>query len=102
MNATELAKAFAEEMNDTLTTAEIDEVNRLNAAETNPNICHSHDFCDANEVMLAAMARFGVEFDTSNSLHELLDKAWGIAKGAEFNAEKIDSDEREIDQHFEK
>jgi hypothetical protein len=32
--------------------AKYNQVLKLNRAEQNPNVCHSHDFIDANEVML--------------------------------------------------
>jgi len=32
------------------------EIHRRNAVETNPNVCHTHDFCDANVFMDEAFA----------------------------------------------
>ncbi len=36
------------------------EINDRNAAEEDANICHSHDFCDANEYMNEAMELHGL------------------------------------------
>lgn len=49
-----LAGAFADTIHDWTTSAEFAEICRLNAAETNLAVCHSHDFIDANEAMNAA------------------------------------------------
>jgi hypothetical protein len=72
MNAVELAKEFSAELRRTLTADEMDEVNRLNADEANPGVCHSHDFCDANQVMLDVLG-FAV-FDASQN--DLISQAW--------------------------
>jgi hypothetical protein len=58
--AEQLATEFVDELRDQLTPAEFAEVRKRNAAETNPLICHSHDFCDANMVMLDAIERLGI------------------------------------------
>jgi hypothetical protein len=90
MTPTELAKAFCEELSRNLTPEQLDEVNRLNA-EDSDNICHSHDFCDANQVMLDAM---GAEFENTDEQNTLINQAWAIAKAAEFSAYEVDRQER--------
>jgi hypothetical protein len=90
MTHTELAKAFCEELSRNLTPEQLDEVNRLNA-EDSDNICHSHDFCDANQVMLDAM---GAEFENTDEQNTLINQAWAIAKAAEFSAYEVDRQER--------
>lgn len=91
MNAVELAKAFSEELGRVLTAEQMDEVNRLNATETNKSICHSHDFCDANQVMLDALG------GENEGQDDLITQAWDIAKNAEFDVSQIERDEREMD-----
>jgi hypothetical protein len=93
MNAVELAKAFSEELRRVLTADEMGEVNRLNAEEANSGVCHSHDFCDANQVMLDAM---GDEFENTDEQNALISQAWNIAKAAEFDVDQIDRDDREM------
>lgn len=94
--AYDLAAAFSVELEQTLTYDQFEEVLHRNAAETDPRICHSHDFCDANQVMLDALSAIGAElgwpehiwkeFDASNDEQgALINKAWGIAKEAKFN-----------------
>jgi hypothetical protein len=51
-----LAHAFARRLREELTGSEIMEVVALNAAESTPDVCHSHDFCDSNMTMLEALA----------------------------------------------
>lgn len=46
-----LARDFDARLRETLTVAEYDAMWAANRAEPNPNVCHSHDYCDANMVM---------------------------------------------------
>jgi hypothetical protein len=62
----QVGDTFARLLRESLTTAQFAEVIRRNAVETNPNICHSHDFCDANMVMADAMMEYGIEIDGDN------------------------------------
>lgn len=49
-----LASAFCRILRATIGDEETDEAARLNAQDRDPNICRSHDYCDANEVMSEA------------------------------------------------
>ena len=64
--------------------ANFEAVATLNAAEKNPEICHSHDFCDANEVMAEAFAAVvGRSIDLqSDADSELWSEAWASYKAA--------------------
>ena len=56
-----------------------------NKAETNPGICHSHDFCDSNQAMINALQKHGIEFNGQDEAqHELINEAWRIAKAEGF------------------
>jgi hypothetical protein len=57
-----------------------------NERETDPGICHSHDFCDANEVMLEAFKVFIAGDDVMTGIVtgdrdtvSLWNKAWDYA-----------------------
>jgi hypothetical protein len=54
-----------------------------NARELNPNVCHSHDYCDANEIMAATWLNLqGEDFNGQyNSDVTLWNAAWDHAKG---------------------
>lgn len=97
MDAYDLAKAFSEELAATLTAEQMDAVNERNTSETDKNICHSHDFCDANQVMLDAMASLGREWDNCDEDNAMVTDAWNIAKNAEFSTHSINIDRREMD-----
>lgn len=97
MKAYDLARAFAEELNSTLTPEQMEEVNLRNTEDTDKSICHSHDFTDANQVMLNALARFGMDFSVDGTA--LINDAWDIAKCAEFSPAAIERDEREMERH---
>lgn len=66
-----------------LTRDERYQITRLNAAEKNPNICHSHDFCDPNQAMLDAMEKVGIDFfpDEGEPEFDLVKAAWPIGIG---------------------
>lgn len=59
-----------------------------NMSEENPEICHSHDFCDANEVMNDALEWFDFELYSDSGLNQETEKvfsaAWKIAKANNF------------------
>ena len=86
----ELAYRFARGIRSYHTAEEMAEVNRRNAVETNPAICHSHDYYDANTAMLAALYELGMELDVqSEAQTALTDAAWAIARAAGFDAQRI-------------
>jgi aminoglycoside phosphotransferase len=98
-SAYQLAKAFAEELNKTLTAEQMEEVNRLNAAEENDGICHSHDFCDANVIMLNAWQLIDPTADCTQIIRspKLAAKwniAWDMAKTNGFSAAAITEQEQ--------
>ncbi len=65
-----------------LTDEQLREVQRRNLHETDSNVCHSHDFCDANEAMLEAMADLEISMDMENAAHvQLWNEGWRIARG---------------------
>lgn len=60
---------------------------KLNAAEPNSSICHSHDFTDANEVMNEAwdITYPGTPFNMHNDTHcQYWSEAWSLAKQQKF------------------
>jgi predicted metalloendopeptidase len=66
------------------------EIDKLNSEESNPDVCHSHDFCDANVFMLAAVnATLGLpddEYDSDNQeQNDLFNAAWSEAKRIGFS-----------------
>jgi hypothetical protein len=89
-----LALEFARTLRAYLTDAEMAECIARNRAETSPGVCHSHDFCDANDAMAEAHAACDmptcVEFDESQQpeYHEracrIWSLAWDIAQRSEF------------------
>ncbi len=92
-----LAKEFCRILSETLSAEQVAQVLMRNAEEANPSICHSHDFCDANMVMQAALDSFGVDPMSSgedgkamsDEIAVLWADAWDMAKGAGFNASDV-------------
>lgn len=82
-----LARAFGARMQE-LPRAQFRQVIDRNKCESNDLICHSHDFVDANMVMLAAFEdvyKRAIDMDNEEEL-ELWNDAWAIAKAADFFA----------------
>jgi len=69
---------FAELVRECLSDSEYKKMCRLNAAETDANICHSHDYCDANVLMADAMAEFDLPELSSKSDDDFI-AFWGAA-----------------------
>lgn len=77
--AKELARRFDEVLRDHVTRQEYGEILRLNCKEEYKDSCASHDFCDANMVMLEAMKSFGIPEDMAvedDQCHRLWQDAW--------------------------
>lgn len=72
-----IAVKFCENIGGLLTREQIAEVVRRNENEQNTNICHSHDFCDANQAMIDAV---GEEFYNSDPQNANINEAWDMAK----------------------
>lgn len=92
----QVARVFAAKLLEEIGAANLAEVNRLNTPEDRAaGICHSHDFCDANMVMLAAFAQCeGISEDDACDTATQTDegtahwnKAWDIAADNRFFAE---------------
>ena len=92
--AQEVAREYSKVLRDWLSEEEMAEVIRLNKAQANPSVCHSHDFCDANMAMQEAFRNLKTTtpFDASGDdeeaqVTELWNEAWDIAKKSEFAVE---------------
>jgi len=84
-----LAATFVRILRQTIGDEKYAKVVALNGVELNPDVCHSHDFCDANMVMDAAFHTFGVdpleygyteEDGMSQEVCDLWNAAWNRAK----------------------
>jgi hypothetical protein len=84
MTKEKLAKKFSQLLIDEVGRFKVCRINRLNRNEKNKDICHSHDFTDANEIMLAAREELGIEFPNHDDEWDVLSEAWGLAKTNNF------------------
>ena len=81
-----VARAFVESLRERLTAAQWDAMVAANAAETDPNICHSHDYFDANEYMAGAISDVDGTPDAperpedEDAYFDLWNAAWNHAK----------------------
>lgn len=90
---TKLANQFSLVLRDWMTEDQMAEVLLRNVNETNPSICHTHDFVDANQAMLDAAEMIGIATDdvgidtpaTDGVLGtHLWNAAWNLAKSNGF------------------
>lgn len=79
MTAQELADRFSRRIRRVLTVDEVDSANELNADETEDGVCHTHDYCDANMVMMNALGMMPRESDSG-----LWAEAWRLARESGF------------------
>lgn len=82
-----LAMEFCHEMRATLTQEQMEQVLALNALEMNPNVCHSHDFCDANMVLNEVFVRHGMDATEDGGMGrwgDLWNQTWNLAKSRGF------------------
>ena len=98
----QLSLEFSKIIREWLTPEELVKVNKLN--RTNPealsgSICHTHDFCDANQAMIDAMELCGIEWifapetrdpdydnvsQSKDRQGQMIDRAWNLAKANGF------------------
>lgn len=85
----QIAHAFGEVIHRETTPEQMAEINRRNAAEPNPSVCHTHDFADANEWMAEAFKQVMLrDVDiTSDTDNALWNRAWTHAKSVGFYAD---------------
>lgn len=80
--AEKIARRFSELLWDNVTHEDMHRVIRLNDAETDLNIDHIHDVCDANHYMDIAMREF--RLDSLKDI-DMTNNAWNIAKQSKFS-----------------
>ena len=81
-----LAEKFVELLRAALTPSEFAEMADANANETDARICHSHDYCDANQIMLGAVEALGA-LGIENT-DGVFGDAWTYAREELFTPEK--------------
>lgn len=82
-----LALEFSQGLHAYLTPEQMSEVVERNKNETDPNICHSHDFCDANMFLHEVFMAYGMDVADEGGMERygpLWDQAWNLAKSREF------------------
>ncbi len=74
-----LAMVFAARIRESLSPIKLAQVVARNRKETDPRVCHSHDFLDSNLIMSDAMAAIGIP-----AKNPVWDEAWDLAKAHAF------------------
>lgn len=93
-DAKSLARLFVRLVNRDLTAEELGEVRFLNKTDGYAGCCATHDFVDANMVMLEAYSVASCtpanDVDVSDeAVQRLMNAAWDLARAAEFRAEDV-------------
>jgi hypothetical protein len=87
VSAEQLAREFSNSLKKILSKAEIVELVRRNREEISPNICHSHDFCDANMALHEVFMGHGMDIADEGGRERwgvIWDATWNLAKSKEF------------------
>lgn len=82
-----LAVEFCDAMRKALTPEQMRQVVERNDTETDPGVCHSHDFCDANIVLHEVFMRHGIDStkeDAPSAWVDLWNRTWDLAKARGF------------------
>ncbi|VWC80629.1 hypothetical protein BLA39750_01171 [Burkholderia lata] len=91
--AARVAKAFCEGLGSLLTADEIDLACEQNRSAQESGVCHTHDFCDANAVMVSAFVTCGLvdrgQDVVADNLQPIWNTAWRLAANAGFHADAI-------------
>lgn len=104
-DAPKIARQFVRNLIDELGADKVRLVAYRNSKQMHPNVCHSHDFCDANMIMDSAFIdcgfrTIGDEYDKeipddaellkiSDNNTPVWNAAWDIAKRASFDPDAI-------------
>ena len=89
----QLARKFSQLLVESIGLTSVQEANRRNQTDAYKDCCGSHDFCDANMVMLAAFEALGLKDPLARPSvdHEpdftLWNEAWEIARNNKFYLE---------------
>ncbi len=83
-----IAATFTTKLFEALGDIKMHEVMRRNRSEENPNVCHSHDFCDANMIMADAFSEeTGRDLDVADEGDAALcNEAWELARVSRFES----------------
>ncbi|MDP2828662.1 MAG: hypothetical protein Q8O37_08650 [Sulfuricellaceae bacterium] len=82
-----MAAEFSDLLKSWLSPEEMEEVVRRNEGEDDLNICHSHDFCDANMALHEVFMRHGMDVTDEQGASRFGQKwgeVWQLAKGKQF------------------
>lgn len=78
---------FSKNLRSVLSSEEMEELVRKNHAEAIPEICHSHDYCDANMVLHEVFMKHGMDVADEGGIErwgEMWDAVWNLAKSNDF------------------
>lgn len=91
LDPVKLGAKFAQLMSIALSPEQLQEVNERNKAEGMSGcVCASHDFMDANMIMLEAMESFGHELEPeSDDQARAMNTAWMLAQRALFDEQSV-------------
>lgn len=96
-NQLRVARAFCRELREYLSPQLVGKIIARNKREGNEHVCHSHDFCDGNQIMLNAFTRCRLPspaatgYINDDDYMNLWSKAWTIASRSGFVAANCNS-----------
>ncbi|MDN7869816.1 hypothetical protein QZM26_10355 [Burkholderia multivorans] len=83
MNKLEMAQSFSKKLVDNHRAEQIIDIIISNRHEDNVGVCHSHDYFDANMLMLEVFEENNLSIEDESN-HALWNEVWDLAKKNEF------------------
>lgn len=78
-----MAQSFSKKLVDCHTPEQMIDIIICNRQEKNTGVCHSHDYCDANMLMLEVFEENNLNVEDEAN-HQLWNDVWDLAKQNEF------------------
>ncbi|MDN8018151.1 hypothetical protein QZN08_27345 [Burkholderia multivorans] len=83
MDKLAMAQSFSKKLVDNHRAEQIIDIIISNRHEDNVGVCHSHDYCDANMLMLEVFEENNLSIEDESN-HALWNEVWDLAKKNEF------------------
>ncbi|HDR9188651.1 TPA: hypothetical protein QDB51_002726 [Burkholderia vietnamiensis] len=99
MNKLEMAQLFSKKLVESHRAEQMMDIIISNRQEENEGVCHSHDYCDANMLMLEVFEENNLSIEDESN-HALWNEVWELAKKNEFFYKMSEEKAREYLSQF--
>ncbi|WP_146124280.1 hypothetical protein [Burkholderia multivorans] len=99
MNKLEMAQLFSKKLVESHRAEQMMDIIISNRQEENEGVCHSHDYCDANMLMLEVFEENNLSMEDAKN-YQLWNEVWDLAKKNEFFYKMSEEKAREYLSQF--